>query len=224
MTELKTVPNPTYCPLCQSTDLYVLTCRKVPYVRCRHCQLVHLPKTYQLSSADEKARYDLHNNDPFDPKYRQFLNRSFEQVVQRLSPPATGLDFGCGPGPALMEMAREQGYTIQGYDPFYAPDTTLLSKRYDFVTCTEVAEHLANPLQEMETIWSLLKPNGFIVIQTQRVLSDQRFCEWRYPVDPTHITFFSEISFQWLAQRWQAKLSFPRSDVVVFEMKKNPAL
>ncbi|WP_019895200.1 class I SAM-dependent methyltransferase [Hydrogenovibrio halophilus] len=205
------------CPLCESTDLSLLSCRVRPYFRCRHCDLVHLPREHCLSDADEKAEYDRHHNDPDDPGYRHFLSRSFEQVTQRLRPPAKGLDFGCGPGPALMKMAREQGYTMHAYDKFYAPDAGALAQDYDFITCTEVVEHLADPLPILEQLWSILRPGGVLVIQTKRVLDDARFCQWHYPNDPTHIAFFAEASFRWLAQRWQVSPVFPHNDVVVLQ-------
>ncbi|MGL4775211.1 MAG: methyltransferase, partial [Aeromonas veronii] len=40
---------------------------------------------------------------------------------------------------------------------------------------------------------------------------------WRYRHDPTHIVFFAEASFQVLAARWQAELSFPHADVAVLQ-------
>ena len=61
--------------------------------------------------------------------------------MARLLPKSQGLDYGCGPGPALAHMLREAGHDVALFDPFFAPDPAPFNRTYDFVTCTEVAEH-----------------------------------------------------------------------------------
>ena len=60
---------------------------------------------------------------------------------------------------------------------------------------------LTTPRAVLDTLWGCLKPGGVLVLQTQRVLGDERFKTWRYRHDPTHIVFFAEASFQVLAAR-----------------------
>lgn len=204
------------CPLCASDNYYDFSCRDKPYSRCQSCDFVWLQRDHLLSEAAEKAIYDIHQNQLDDPGYRQFLSRSLNQVIEHITPPAQGLDFGCGPGPALIKMAEELGYEMQAYDKFYADQPEVLSQTYDFITCTEVVEHLANPLPILDQLWSITRPGGLLVIQTKRVLDDSRFCDWHYRNDPTHISFFGEASFRWLAQHWQSQVEFPHNDVVVF--------
>ena len=45
-----------------------------------------------------------------------------------------GLDFGCGPGPALADMMQSEGNEMEIYDPFCFPNQDALSKTYDFIT------------------------------------------------------------------------------------------
>lgn len=203
------------CPLCRWQHTYPLDCEKKTYYRCRRCRLVFLDARFFLDPGEEKAVYDWHENRPDDAGYRSFLLRSFQEVRQRMPPPAAGLDFGCGPGPALVAMAREAGYTMAAYDKFYADDHDVFRRKYDFITCTEVVEHLADPAAELDRLWTLLKPQGLLVVQTKRVLDDERFQGWFYRRDPTHITFFAQASFEWLAERWGAELTFPQNDVAV---------
>lgn len=179
--------------------------------------MVFLDPALRLAPDAERSCYDQHENDPADPRYRAFLSRSFDAVKHRFEPPAHGLDFGCGPGPALVAMAREAGFHMDAYDPFYAPDASVFKRRYDFITCTEVAEHLFSPLDELERLWGMLNPGGALVIQTGRVLDDTRFRAWHYRRDPTHVVFFADASFAWLAQRWNARLTLPHADVAVLE-------
>ncbi len=203
------------CPLCASHHSYPLPVAGKRYHRCLACELVWLDAGDHLDEAAEKAVYDGHDNRVDDPRYRTFLMRAFGEVLARVPLPASGLDFGCGPGPALVAMGREAGYDMVGYDKFYADFPELLARQYDFITSTEVIEHIAEPRAVLDRLWACLKPGGMLVLQTQRVLSDERFKNWRYRHDPTHIVFFAEASFQVLATSWQAELSFPHTDVAV---------
>ncbi|WP_421230130.1 class I SAM-dependent methyltransferase [Aeromonas jandaei] len=203
------------CPLCASHHSYPLPVAGKRYHRCRQCELVWLDAGDHLDEAAEKAVYDGHDNRVDDPRYRTFLMRAFGEVLVRVPLPASGLDFGCGPGPALVAMGREAGYDMVGYDKFYADFPELLTRQYDFITSTEVIEHIAEPRAVLDRLWACLKPGGMLVLQTQRVLGDERFKNWRYRHDPTHIVFFAEASFRVLAARWQAKLELPHADVAV---------
>ncbi|WCH23905.1 class I SAM-dependent methyltransferase [Aeromonas salmonicida] len=207
---------PSPCPLCGAVDSYALPVAGKYYHRCRSCELVWLDGADHLGPSAEKAVYDGHDNQVDDPRYRHFLMRAFGEVLSRVPPPASGLDFGCGPGPALIAMGREAGYQMAGYDKFYADLPDLLTRQYDFITSTEVIEHIADPRAALDVLWGCLKPGGILVLQTQRVLDDDRFKTWRYRHDPTHIVFFAEASFRALAIRWQADVLFPHGDVVVF--------
>jgi SAM-dependent methyltransferase len=207
--------TPLSCPLCCATDAYGLPVAGKLYHRCRACELVWLDAAEHLDPEREKAVYDGHDNQVDDPRYRSFLMRAFGEVLSRLPPPASGLDFGCGPGPALIAMGREAGYQMAGYDKFYADFPELLTRQYDFITSTEVIEHIATPRAVLDGLWACLKPGGILVLQTQRVLGDERFKSWRYRHDPTHIVFFAEASFRALAARWQADVLFPHADVAV---------
>ncbi|MDX1346514.1 MAG: class I SAM-dependent methyltransferase, partial [Sedimenticolaceae bacterium] len=131
------------------------------YHRCSTCDLVFVPAAFFVSRDDEKSLYDMHENDPQDMAYRDFLSRLFDPMLERLPDRASGLDFGSGPGPTLSLMFEEQGHRVRLYDPFYAPDESALREQYDFITATEVAEHLHRPAFELERLWSLLRPGGW---------------------------------------------------------------
>lgn len=207
------------CPLCGAADSHLIEVAGRRYHRCHVCRSVQLDPRQRLDAVAERAEYDRHCNDPADLRYRAFLARSMHELQVRFAPPARGLDFGCGPGPALVAMAREAGYRMDAYDPFYRPDQTVFEQRYDFITCTEVVEHLFAPRAVLDRLWHMLLPGGALVIQTQRVLDDARFRNWNYHRDPTHVVFFSVASFAWLAARWGASLALPQRDVAVLEKR-----
>lgn len=204
------------CPLCQHSDSCFFHEDKVrPYFRCRRCQLVFVPPAYFLNRTAEKQVYDLHENAVDDPGYRRFLARLWEPMCDRLSPHSQGLDFGCGPAPALAVMFREIGHTMNVYDSFYAPDPEQWQQSYDFISASEVVEHLHYPRQELDRLWSCLRPQGVLGIMTKRVLDQAAFARWHYITDPTHVCFFSTPTFQWLAHHWCADLQIVGNDVVL---------
>ncbi|GGX92064.1 methyltransferase [Litchfieldella qijiaojingensis] len=206
------------CPLCgaREPEHYHRDTRR-DYWQCRTCALVFVPPDQRLSAEDERAVYDLHENSPDDFGYRRFLERLFAPLSERLAPGAHGLDFGAGPGPTLSLMFEEAGYPMAIYDPFYAPDTAMLERDYDFITATEVVEHLFDPGHELERLISLLRPGGWLGLMTQRVISQQAFVRWRYTHDPTHVCFFSEATFHWLGDRLNMHVEFPARDVVLLQ-------
>ncbi len=209
------------CPLCQQVTRFCCRDRRRPYYHCDRCGMVHVAAPWHLSAVDERAQYDLHDNQADDPAYRQFLSRLAEPLLARLPAGAEGLDFGCGTGPALAVMLREKGHPIALYDLYYAPDISVFERQWDFITSSEVVEHLAHPDAELQRLWQCLKPGGWLGIMTKRVTDLAAFTRWHYKNDPTHISFFSQQSFDWLAERWHARLEVVGDDVVLLQKPIN---
>jgi 2-polyprenyl-3-methyl-5-hydroxy-6-metoxy-1,4-benzoquinol methylase len=104
------------------------------------------------------------------------------------------------------------------YDPFYAPNNEVFDKQYNFITSTEVIEHMHQPLFELKRLKSMLKPNGVLGIMTMFHLENkEKFAKWFYKNDPTHITFFCEKSFIWLAKELNLKLTLVEKDVILLQ-------
>lgn len=204
-----------HCPLCDALGSDFLRDRRRAYLRCGRCLLVWVPAAFLLSPAQEKAEYDLHQNNVDDPAYRGFLGRLATPLLQRLSPGCSGLEFGCGPGPALAAMLREAGHRVTLYDPFYFPDPAALEGRYDFITATEVVEHLHRPGAELRRLWRLLRPGGTLGIMTRLVRDREAFSTWHYKNDPTHVCFFSRDTWHWWARCHAASVVFPQADVIL---------
>ena len=208
------------CPLCKTADASkIYQDRHRDYFRCQVCNLVFVPSAQFLSAQEEKARYDLHQNSPDDPAYRRFLNRLFLPLQKQLAPRSLGLDFGSGPGPTLSVMFAEVGHVMAIYDRFYARDCSVLTKQYDFITATEVVEHLHNPKRDLDRLWACLRPGGRLGIMTKLALGRAAFARWHYKNDLTHVCFFSRSTFAWLAVQWRADLTFADKDIVIFYKK-----
>ena len=108
------------------------------------------------------------------------------------------MDFGCGPGPVLKVLLNRLGIDVDIYDPYFYPDKVFEGKQYDLITCTEVFEHLKNPLEIITLLESLLKENGILAVMTLFHTTSDNFCKWWYRRDPTHICFYSPKTFKWL--------------------------
>ncbi len=211
--------NPT-CPLCGSEDIRgFFQDKRRTYLHCRLCKLVFVPPSQFLSIEDEKKRYDLHQNSPLDPGYCRFLGRLFAPLNRCLAPGSRGLDFGSGPEPVLSRMFEEAGHSMTIFDYFYEPRPAALESKYDFITATEVVEHLREPKKEMERLWACLKHGGRLGIMTKLVGTQAGFSEWHYKNDLTHVCFFSKETLVWLAAKWNADLTIIDSDVVFFLKK-----
>ncbi len=206
----------TRCTLCGTESQFFQKDSARRYFRCPCCRLVFVDPRDLPSRENEYAHYQLHQNDPRDRRYRDFLNRLFEPMNARLTARSRGLDFGSCPGPALSLMFTEAGHTMQIYDPFYAPDPSVLQGLYDFITASEVAEHFHQPGEEFARLWSLLHPHGWLGIMTKRLRDADSFGTWHYKLDPTHVSFFSLETFHWLALRLQAECVVAGNDVVLF--------
>ena len=207
------------CPLCADSvgSSHFHSDHHRDYYRCPCCCLVHVPPSQLLSPAAERAEYDKHQNSPDDPGYRKFLGRLFNPLTIRLRPASHGLDFGSGPGPTLSLMFEETGHQMSLFDPFYAPEKYALTGQYDFITASEVVEHLHDPATELALLWSILKPGGWLGIMTKLALDRAAFSRWHYKSDPTHVCFFSIKTMDWLARQWQTKLLQIGKDVLLFQ-------
>lgn len=206
------------CPICQSKDIFNFhKDNRRKYLRCKDCYLVFVPKEFHLSKEEEKARYDLHQNSENDPGYRKFLSRIFEPMNSRIVPNSFGLDFGSGPGPTLSLMFNEAGHNMNVYDLFYADDKSVLEKEYDFITASEVVEHLKEPLTILKKLWICLRPGGSLGIMTKMVINQETFSKWHYITDMTHISFFSIETFEWIGNYFESNPEFLEKDVVIFK-------
>lgn len=206
------------CPLCQSsqTDIFYQDNRR-QYLQCQQCVLVFVNPEQRVDAEAEKAVYDLHENNPQDRGYRRFLSRMADPLLQRIAPQSQGLDFGCGPGPALAMMLEEQGHKVALYDLYYYPNKQVLHQKYDFVTATEVIEHLFSPNLVWQQWLDMLKPGGWLGVMTKLVKDVDAFASWHYRHDPTHVVFFSRETFEFLARRDQLQLEFIGNDVMLLK-------
>ncbi|MFO7656607.1 MAG: class I SAM-dependent methyltransferase [Bacteroidales bacterium] len=153
-----------------------------------------------MSAKSEKKRYLTHNNGIQYKGYVDFLNQAIEPALPLLNKDMQGLDFGCGPTPTLSVILEQQGYKCDNYDPLFFPG--LPEKKYDFIFATECFEHFFFPAKEIQLIKNLLKPGGILTIMTETWKSDEAFASWYYAKDSTHVSFFHNHTFGFIAEKF----------------------
>lgn len=209
------------CPLCLGNRVsFFSKDQNRDYYRCFDCKLVFVLSEDFLSAKDEKKKYDHHQNSIENSGYCHFLDRLLIPMQSYLKSGAMGLDFGSGPGPTLSILMEQRGYDISIYDYFYENNPKVFEQKYDFITSTEVIEHLHDLRSELDRLWQHLKINGVLGLMSAFIPENEPFNRWYYIRDLTHVRFFSRESFRWLAQNWGAEVIFPQDGVAIFLKRK----
>lgn len=123
------------------------------------------------------------------------------------------LDVGCGNGEFLVR-ARAKGWDVVGVDPDPKAVEVACSKdldvrqggvealdsgqeRFDGITLSHVIEHVYEPLTVLRICHTLLKPGGWIWLETPNLdsLGRQRYqANWRGLEPPRHLVLFTRAS------------------------------
>ena len=123
------------------------------------------------------------------------------------------LDYGCGYG-GLVTYGREQGKAIWGYEPNVASDRPFLldvdalqklteKRKWDFISCVEVIEHVARPLDLLAQLRGLLNPGGILFMTTGNARPWRgKMTNWSYTSCPdVHVSFFEPETLALALQR-----------------------
>ena len=166
-----------------------------------------------MDSTAEKNHYLSHQNFIKDKNYQDFLSNLYRPLKLKVKKNSYGLDYGCGNGPALAYMLCSDGYILDLYDPYFYPNVAIFKKKYDFITCSEVVEHFQDPVSEFDKINSILKKNGILAVMTRLYNSRINFINWHYRRDPTHVIFYSNNTFKYIAKLFNWSLSIENKNV-----------
>lgn len=193
------------CPLCSGTSKTFYMHGQREFLQCSLCLSVFLnPKDY-LSAEAELAHYNMHNNDPEDVRYQNFVRPVVNPILGNFKPEDKGLDFGSGSGSPIMKLLNDAGYNISQYDLFYHNHPEVLQQQYDYIACSETAEHFKEPHKEFTTFRKLLKPGGRLYVMTLRFDPKIEFGTWFYKTDPTHVFLYSDEAFEWIREEFGFK-------------------
>lgn len=145
--------------------------------------------------------------------------------AQTSNPNLRIIELGCGQGYLTYALANA-GYDVIGVDISQnAIDLavnrfgnlyhcgTLESfvlkhgRKPDVVVCTELIEHLENPVGFVKAVIDFLEPNGQFILTTPHKTVEPR-TYWDTDLPPVHLWWFSKNSLQKVAERLSCKIDF----------------
>jgi SAM-dependent methyltransferase len=172
-------------------------------VRCRQCGMVYInPRlaTEVILSGYESVEDPLFIEQ--NPERIRTFERTLRSVLSRSGIEPAGkrlLDVGCAAG-AFLVAARNAGFDVTGVEPSrwlsgYGRKTYDLDIRqgilrpetfpegsFDVITIWDVIEHVPDPHALLQTVHSLLKPNGFLWINFPDIDSSAaKLLGWKWP-------------------------------------------
>lgn len=201
------------CAICRSSTypiLYTTKRSEATYHRCLSCGFTLKDPADVLSEPDELLQYENHNNSINNKGYVSFLNDFLQQAALPFAFGNTCLDFGSGPEPVLAKLLkRDHGFDVDIYDKFYAPGPVYEGKTYDLITCTEVLEHIADPLSVFSLLRKAMHSRTVLSLMTSfRPFSDEEFLVWPYIREATHIAFYTVEAIRRIADQCGLRLIY----------------
>jgi len=184
-----------------------------PIQRCRQCGLVYAnprPDEVELRRAYQEVVDPLYLQEEMGRllTFRRHM-RAVEDVVGPFQGGRRLLDVGCYTG-LFLQAARERGWEAWGADicrwaveearrrgltvlEGTVKEVSLPEESFDVVTFWDVAEHLADPRATFAEAWRILKPGGWIAVQTMDIESwPSRLLGPRWPwLMEMHLYYFS---------------------------------
>jgi len=180
---------------------------RADYYECLHCRALQIPHPFWLDEA-----YDSENNawmcNPDTGRFsRNFSTYRYMVALNKAQvfpEQPQFLDFAGGYG-LLTQMLHSAGYKAWLTDlyvstPFFASEryirdfSAIPENSFDVITALEVFEHLTEPVQIVERLRRILKPNGALVISTGIYRPGVHDSSWAYLASQwgQHVTFWSK--------------------------------
>lgn len=216
-------PSIMKCPLCHSMAAFFLKDDGREYEHCSNCKLIFVPSQYFVSLDEEARRYLQHENSMENQGYINMFQEKIDIVKKICLEVKTVLDYGCGYEPVLKILLNREGYSAQGYDPNFFPDTNL-KPEYDLIMSTETFEHFKEPGKEMTQLAPRLSAEGYLAVMTRFYPVDNgspnqnSFKNWYYKRDLTHISFYCTETFSWMAGFFGFNILFnDKKDFIVMQ-------
>ena len=204
------------CTLCHSNTIFFEECKSKKYYKCPTCLGILLCESHYLNAEKEKNRYDKHSDNIEDKGYKKFVSPIINAVQKEYSPSDNGLDYGCGNSAIIQQLLNNEGYTVNGYDPFYFPQKKVLNKQYNYITCCEVVEHFYTPRKEFQRLNSLLKKGGKLYLKTNLFNETINFKKWWYKNDATHVFFYTKETMEYIKTHFGFKSVIFESNHIEF--------
>jgi len=210
-----TMCDHTKCKICggesKSFDsAMILGKYNIKYYECEDCGFIQTEDPYWLTEAYASAITDrdiglvernIEQSRKLDLLFRLYLKGGGD----------TFLDYGGGYG-LLVRMMRDRGYDFEWYDQYcdnlFAQTHEKSHNHYDVVTAFELLEHLPNPLETLETLFSL---GDTLICSTDLVPSIRPAVKdwWYYGVSHgQHVSFYTQKAMNKIADTYNRHYSY----------------
>ncbi len=219
------------CRLCSSNELKFYYSQgydgQFKYYKCNNCSLVNL----DLSNGFGQKKYTEKYVDPFDESKKINIEQTetYKFITKNLVTRGKILDIGCGNG-RLLWLASKEGWQPTGIElsEHYAAEIKEKlgidvivkdfleldpnKKQFDIITLRHVLEHIPYPVQVLNKIKELLKPNGIVVMEfpniegltfkIKRLLNKTGVYKKKYKKDyiPGHSNEYNRNAFNYLTK------------------------
>jgi SAM-dependent methyltransferase len=209
--------------LCHSQKLFT---KFGSLVGCNQCGIVFEDIDYMVFNPEEIYTDGYFQGKVYsdyvgeEARRREIFKKKFSLIQGVIKEGDVVLDVGCATGGFLkvLEYNRVFGYGVEISDfaAGYAREKNFLrvitgdligvefpSTFFDAVTMWDVLEHLPNPLEVLKDIYRILKPKGFLIIETlnidswnARIMKDQ----WPLYSPPYHLFYYSARTLEGILQ------------------------
>jgi hypothetical protein len=196
------------CRLCQNPSQIIFEDVR-PFYACNVCGLIF--SDCLLSAEEVEKHYKNQYSSGFDWKKEAqhfvewFDHFGFAVPVRTLSI----FDYGSGGG-FLTKALREMSFKVDCYEPILHGEFNRenYAEAYEIVILNEVVEHLEDINKTLDTVYSILADNGVVFIKTNltdKLINNplnfyELFKGWWYKDDPTHISFFSSLTIEYICK------------------------
>lgn len=215
------------CKICNSESALfdkavVLEKHEIHYYRCPHCGFVQTEDPYWLSEAYSDAIAD---SDIGLIARNIYLSNTLNTILKILNPTSQILDYGGGYG-MFVRMMRDKGWDFEWYDEYcqnlFAKGHEMSHEHYDVITSFEMLEHLPNPMEMFERLFSL----SDTLICTTEIIPHHppKIKEWWYYATESgqHIAFYTKESLQVVANKFGKNL-YAKHGIIIFSSKDIPS-
>lgn len=151
--------------------------KNIPYFSCGHCGFVFTDYCDTWSSDDFRkfiynteysmADYDQNLAQGIEASGSYAVGKYYAALLEGNQESIRILDFGAGGNPGTMGKALiDHGFNVTSYEPYFCPDATTVTGRYDVITVVEVIEHCHDVAGVAQFLTDHVRENGLIFIST----------------------------------------------------------
>ena len=202
---------------------FILNKYYIDYFQCEKCGFVQTESPYWL----KESYSDAISVSDTGVMSRNIIFSKLATIMMSLcvNTKRDFLDYGGGYG-IFTRIMRDNGFNFYWYDKYAINlvargfEGSISDKRYEAVTSFENFEHFANPIEEIEKIFSL---TDFVLFSTELITVPAPSTNnwWYYCLEHgQHISIFSNKTLEYIAKKYGYNLISNGRNLHIFSKKK----